>query len=134
MQWSAGRNSGFSDGEPWLPLAADHETRNVEKLREDSRSILMLYRRLIALRREHPALSIGDYVPGGVEGDVFWFERRHNDLRLIVVLNFGHEAATIGLPGDLPNLRILLSTSLDREDQEAGFNLLRGGDGLILAA
>jgi alpha-glucosidase len=135
MQWSPGRNAGFSDGEPWLPLTADHETRNVEKLREHSRSILTLYRRLIALRREHPALSTGDYVPGGVEGDVFWFERRHGDARIIVALNFGHETATIRLPGDLPNLRILLSTSLDREDQEPGFNLgLRGSDGLILAA
>jgi alpha-glucosidase len=132
MQWSAGPHAGFSDSEPWLPFAADHETRNVEKLREDSRSILMLYRRLIALRREHPALSIGDYMPGGVEGDVFWFERCHGDMRLIVALNFGHEERVVRLPGDA---RLLLSTCLDRQDDPVRSELaLRSDEGIILAA
>jgi alpha-glucosidase len=133
MQWSAGRNAGFSKGEPWLPLSADHEMRNVEKLRENSRSILMLYRRLIALRREHLSLSVGDYVPGGIQGDVFWFERRHAVTRLIVVLNFGHEAGAVHLAGDA---RILLSTHLDRDDAESvgGELTLRSDEGVILAA
>src|SRR5947209_3171326 len=97
MQWSAARNAGFSDGEPWLPVAADYESRNVEALRDDPCSLLTLYRRLIGLRREHIALSIGDYVAGGIEGDVFWFERRHGETRLIVALNFGHEASAVRL-------------------------------------
>jgi alpha-glucosidase len=131
MQWSAGSNAGFSDGEPWLPLSADHEMRNVEMLRDDQRSILTLYRRLIALRREHLALSIGDYVPGGVEGDVLWFERRHGDTRLIVALNFGHEASAVRLPGEA---RLLLSTYLDREDEPVRSELaLRSDEGIILA-
>jgi alpha-glucosidase len=131
MQWSAESNAGFSDGEPWLPLSADHKMRNVEMLRNDPRSILTLYRRLIALRREHLALGIGDYVPGGIEGDVLWFERRHGDTRLIVALNFGHEASAVRLPGDA---RVLLSTYLDREDGPVRSELaLRSDEGIILA-
>ncbi|MBV8848979.1 MAG: DUF3459 domain-containing protein [Methylobacteriaceae bacterium] len=131
MQWTADRNAGFSDGEPWLPLGADHESCNVETLRNDPRSILTLYRRLVALRREHLALSIGDYVPGRVEDDLFRFERRYGATRLIIVLNFGHEAAAVPLPAPA---RILLSTILDQDgDKIEGALSLRPDEGLILS-
>jgi alpha-glucosidase len=130
MQWSAGLNAGFSEGEPWLPLTGDYATRNVASLRGDPGSILALYRRLIALRREHVALSIGDYVPGRVEGDAFWFERRLGEERLMVVLNFGHEDSAVRLPRDSS---ILLSTHLDRETERIGTDLvLRPDEGIVL--
>ncbi len=50
MQWDAGPNGGFTDGEPWLPTV-DHEPRNVERQRGDLDSLLEHYRRLIAERR-----------------------------------------------------------------------------------
>jgi alpha-glucosidase len=131
MQWSAGLNAGFSDGEPWLPLSADHETRNVETLQDEPRSILTLYRRLIVLRREHPALSIGAYVGGGVEGNVLWFERHHAATRLIVVLNLAREPSALHLRG---GARLLLSTHLDREGERVGIDLaLRSDEGVVLA-
>jgi alpha-glucosidase len=130
MQWSAGLNAGFSEGEPWLPLTHDYATRNVASMRGDPGSILALYRRLIALRREHVALSIGDYVPGGVEGDAFWYERRLGEQRFMVVLNFAHEGSAVRLPRDS---RILLSTHLDRETEPIGTDLvLRPDEGVVL--
>jgi alpha-glucosidase len=131
MQWSAGRNAGFGAGEPWLPLTADYKTRNVEMLRDDPRSILTLYRRLIGLRREHLALAGGSYACGGAEGDVFRFERRNGDARMIIALNFGQAARAIHLPS---HARIVLSTHLDREDQAVSTELaLREDEGVILA-
>jgi alpha-glucosidase len=131
MQWSAERNAGFSEGKPWLPLSADRETRNVETLRNDPRSLLTLYRRLIALRREHLALSIGDYASGGVEGNVLWFERRYGETRLMVALNFGQKAVTVRLPNDA---NVLLSTYVDRESVPVRIELaLRIDEGVILA-
>jgi alpha-glucosidase len=132
MQWSAERNAGFSDGEPWLPLSADYATRNVATSRGDPHSILTLCHRLIALRREHPSLSIGDYMPGGVQGDVFWFERRHEDTRFIVALNFSHQLGMIRVATDRG--RVLVSTFLDRESDGVDPEVaLRGDEGLILA-
>jgi alpha-glucosidase len=49
MQWDA--SGGFSTGEPWLPLI-DPAERSVEAQRGDPGSLLELYRRLIAVRRE----------------------------------------------------------------------------------
>ncbi len=59
MPWDATAAGGFTTGKPWLPLNADHATRNVAALSADPSSILSLYRALIALRRGSPALRQG---------------------------------------------------------------------------
>ena len=51
MQWDASPRGGFTTGRPWLP-PIDPEQRNVEAERVEPGSLLQLYRRLIALRRE----------------------------------------------------------------------------------
>src|SRR3712207_7237886 len=43
--------SGFTTGEPWLPISPAYAERNVEQQKRESRSMLLLYRRLIELRR-----------------------------------------------------------------------------------
>ncbi len=133
MPWDASENAGFSTGEPWLPLNADAATRNVAHLRADSASILSLYRALIALRRDHPALRQGRYALVSADDDVLLFERSHQGERLLVALNFHHEARAVLLPR-VGGAYILLSTRLDREGAiEDGALVLRGGEGLIIA-
>jgi alpha-glucosidase len=51
MQWDGSRSGGFSTGTPWLPMV-DPAERNVADQRDDPDSLLNLYRRLIAARRE----------------------------------------------------------------------------------
>jgi alpha-glucosidase len=51
MQWDASPTGGFTTGKSWLP-PIDPARRNVEAQRGDPGSLLELYRRLIALRRE----------------------------------------------------------------------------------
>jgi alpha-glucosidase len=55
MQWDASPNGGFTDGAPWLPVV-DPAERNVAAQSADPRSVLSLYRDLIALR---PSLGGG---------------------------------------------------------------------------
>ncbi|HET7685646.1 MAG TPA: alpha-amylase family glycosyl hydrolase, partial [Candidatus Limnocylindria bacterium] len=59
MQWDASPHAGFTDAgaTPWLPVAPDFERVNVAVQAADPRSLLSLTRRLIALRRGHPALA-----------------------------------------------------------------------------
>jgi glycosidase len=68
MPWDETANAGFTapDVEPWLPFAPGHETRNVAAQRDDPGSMLALTRRLLRLRRAHPALAEG--VHRSVEG------------------------------------------------------------------
>jgi alpha-glucosidase len=51
MRWDASTNGGFTTGKPWL-APVDPQERNVEAQRDDPDSLLSLYRRLIAERRE----------------------------------------------------------------------------------
>ena len=55
MQWDGSPNAGFTTGEPWLPLRRRSTRPATSKaLPRDPGSILTLYRRLIALRRDEP--------------------------------------------------------------------------------
>ncbi|AWN38637.1 alpha-amylase family glycosyl hydrolase [Methylobacterium radiodurans] len=133
MQWEAAPQAGFSTAEPWLPLSADHETRNVECLQDVPGSILTLYRHLLALRREHPALAVGSYrtVPLGLP-DLFAYDRADGDTLLRVILNLGDAARTIPMPAD-ETWRVLLSSRPGRRGERAAAELSLGGaEGLIL--
>jgi hypothetical protein len=70
MQWNAEAQGGFTDGEPWLPLAKDYVLENVANLSADAHSILSLYRALIKLRKATPELVAGSYAPVAAWGFV----------------------------------------------------------------
>ena len=110
MPWDGSENAGFTTARPWLPLNADWPTRNVARMAEEPHSILTLYRRLLAMRRAHPALSIGDFALLDAEGDVLAYERRHGAERLIVALNLGTRPHRLQLPDWASDCRPLLST------------------------
>ncbi|WP_164104370.1 alpha-amylase family glycosyl hydrolase [Candidatus Laterigemmans baculatus] len=132
MQWNAAPQAGFSDHEPWLPIAADAAERNVTVARETPGSLLRLYRRLIELRQEQPALSIGSYSPLPTEGDVLAYVRREADHRFIIVLNLGSEPARVEPPLEICG-SIALSTHLDREGEKVqGWIELRADEGVII--
>ena len=98
MQWAPDPGAGFTSGEAWLPIAAGHEARNVEKQRWDPGSMLHLYRDLIALRRATPALERGSFAWLEGDQDVLAWERREGSSRVLVALNFGEAPAEARLP------------------------------------
>jgi alpha-glucosidase len=133
IPWDASTNAGFTVGTPWLPLNPDFKDRNVERLAADSRSILTLYRRLIAIRRQSPALNRGAYVNAHTQGDVLAYERQRDGVRLLVGLNFSTDEQRLVLPDDAPEGRLLLSTGLDRDGERiSGAAELRPAEGVIV--
>ena len=100
MAWDDGPQAGFSTAaETWLPLHPTHRVVNVETQSADPRSLLSLYRRLLALRRTTPALHRGDYAPlDGTPPAVFAFRRTAPGSRALVLLNLGRDAAAVPLP------------------------------------
>jgi alpha-glucosidase len=64
MQWDASNaQAGFStDAKTWLPVAANYKTINVEAELKDPNSMLNWHKKLIAMRRELPALHDGRMV------------------------------------------------------------------------
>ena len=121
MPWSDAPNAGFCPPgvEPWLPLG---DVASVEAQRDDPRSLLSLYRALLALRREL----------GGAYRTVFTDDAVFAYLRgdALVALNLSGEPRTIPL-GELAG-RVRLSTHLDgRADEVRGELVLRADEGVI---
>ena len=133
MQWDASINAGFSEGEPWLPLAANFREANIATQRSDPYSMLSLYRALIALRRREPALSIGVHVKAEARAGVLAYRRFHNGRWITVALNFTNDEQRFSRPSDQDET--LLSTYLDRIGREEGGVVpLRPNEGVVLAA
>ena len=59
MQWSAEKNAGFSQAEPWIEVQKNYKTINTEAEEKESDSILNFYKKLIRLRKELPVIANG---------------------------------------------------------------------------
>jgi alpha-glucosidase len=98
MQWRPGPGAGFTTGTPWLRLAPDAETRNVECASGDPDSVLATYRRVLAFRRTSEALQRGPMtrVESG-NPDVLAWRRGSGDGELVVLVSFVGEPRRIAL-------------------------------------
>jgi alpha-glucosidase len=133
MQWNATDNAGFSSAKPWLPLASDYMRENVAALEADPRSILALYRALIALRKKSPQLVQGAYQPIAAEDDILLYRREGDGGALVIALNLGAKPASIASNSFGSGREILLSTFLDRPGEVVEDMLdLRANEGVIL--
>lgn len=132
MQWENTLHAGFSRAPPWLPIADDFQRNNVAAQREDPRSLLTLYRRLIALRGHEPALTRGSYQRIACSAPLLAYRRSTADRRFVVVLNTSNEAQACTLD-PISGTRVVLSTHLDREGECRERRLaLRADEGILL--
>ena len=92
MQWSAGRHAGFSRRRPWQRPNPDYRAVNVASQAADEASLLSHYRRLLRLRRAHPALGGWELEPvATANAAVDAFLRLHASERILVLANLGSE-------------------------------------------
>ena len=124
--------AGFTSGEPWLPLNRDAEQRNVETQRGEPDSMLTFYRRLLALRRARPALSVGTFRPMNAEGDVIAYVREWSGDCMTVALNLGGTEQTVDL--DEYAGEVVLGTHADREGERVSGRLtLRADEAVVVS-
>jgi alpha-glucosidase len=112
IPWEPGPGHGWAlaGGEPWLPWPPDPERRNAQRLREDEGSILHLYRGLLALRRQRPALRRGSLelldTPPGVLG----YRRASGEDAATVLVNFAEQQIDVA---PVRGRRVLASSAGD---------------------
>ena len=137
MQWQDAPYAGCMPPEtpdPWLPLADDYHSVNIQDELADSSSMLNLYRRLLAYRKSHPVLQRGDYQPvDPPPTNCFVYLRHIEGLdRLLVALNFSSDDVHLNLPQYGPG-NLVISTHLDRtESVDLSNLLLRGDEGVVI--
>lgn len=133
MQWDASLNAGFTTGDPWLPLAADHAKRNVAAQKDDPASLLSLYRRLNWLRKSSPALRRGAYRTVAAPRGVFAFAREADGERVFVALNFTKATRAVSLGEG--RSRVMLATRQGRDGSQVDLAKveLSPDEGVIIA-
>ncbi len=116
MPWdSTAPDLGFGSGQtrPWLPLAESHRPLAADRQQADAGSLLQHYRRLLAWRRQQPALLHGDMLLWPVHPQVLAFERTHGDQRLLCAFNLSDAAATLDCPVGLGALEPLADSGAE---------------------
>jgi alpha-glucosidase len=131
MQWDGSAHAGFTTGRPWLPVPSEHSTLNVAHEAQDPRSLLSLYKRLIALRRISPALTAGEVSVIQTDAvDCLAYERAAQSAddrkeRLLIMVNFSGRNVELTLPQSIRPGRLLLSTHPVPVDAEPGSRQVR---------
>jgi alpha-glucosidase len=127
MQWASTKNAGFTEATPWLPIPPSYTTHNVQSELSDPQSVLQFYKKLLALRRESPALLDGRYIPLNQNNpSVLTYMRSYQGDKkaedILVVLNMSGSSQSIQLdqPSDGKHLtqRLSLLTSFPTESTQ----------------
>jgi len=88
MQWNTSANAGFSEAKPWLPVADNYKTHNVETEEKDPNSILTFYKDLIKIRRGNAALTAGKMIlTNNNDPNVLSYLRQTPEQTVLVTLN-----------------------------------------------
>jgi alpha-glucosidase len=136
MLWNHEAHAGFCTNNvlPWLPISTDSTKNNVEKQQKDPRSFLSLTRALLALRKHHRSLQLGDYESLYAPGNLFCYRRNNGEEELIIALNLSPYPQEWMLPAEWRwQATVLLSTAMDRQGGRLRTMLqLRANEGVIL--
>ncbi len=137
MLWDTSANAGFTAGAPWLPITpGTPEQLSVATQAAQPRSILALYRKLIALRRRHPALHAGTVAEVRAEAGVLRYERHSPEgaaaerlPSFLILANLTNDLQTV----QVPSSRVVLTTLLDGDGAVCiGPFTLEAGEGVLL--
>ncbi|MBN1891379.1 MAG: alpha-glucosidase [Clostridiales bacterium] len=112
MQWTSGKNAGFSTGTPWLGINGNHKQINVEAQEKDPNSVLAFYRKMIRFRNKNALLKSGRFKSIEISERLFVFERFDDREKITVIINFSRKPHRFGASG-----KVLLSTR-DRSDYD----------------
>ena len=93
---SKASNQGFNKGaKPWLPAK---NTVTLDKAVADPNSTFHVLKEMLTIRKNYPALQIGNFREILIEGKCFVFERKTVNQTIIIAVNFSLEEHHLKLP------------------------------------
>ncbi len=132
MRWDGSPRGGFSDAQPWLPVGADVAAINVAAQQADESSMLNLYRRLLQLRREEPALNVGEWHDRGRRRAAIAYERSAGARRFLVLANLSDRAVEAPLSAVGTHGSVLVSTLTSEPAAWSGRRRLEANEALVV--
>jgi len=107
VPWTPTPDHGWPH-DPWLPFVDAAAECNVATQREQPNSMLHLYRDLLRLRHDHPALQTGDFTMIERDDNVLAYRRSLGEQVLTIAINLGDEPARVD---ESVGQRVLLATA-----------------------
>ena len=99
MQWSDGKNGGFSEVEPWFVVNPNYPQVNVESQLDDPGSLLNFYRDALQFRRDNPIVIYGDYAEHySKSSQLYVYERNYEGKKLLVICSFTEKPVRFDAP------------------------------------
>lgn len=88
IQWNASKNTGFTEGTPWININPNYKEINAENVLADPNSIYFWYQKLMAYRKQNKTLVYGDWnVIEQSSKDIYVYERFDKDNHFYILLN-----------------------------------------------
>lgn len=123
MQWKNVTYAGFTDGgkKPWLPVATNYSTYNVDTESRNSSSMLKLYKQVVNLISTQEAFRFAEYEAIMSNLNLFAYRRFHNGTKeeFVVVVNFSQSNTSVDLSAIQDSFhgpQILLSSADTKRD------------------
>ena len=127
MQWDGSEHAGFTTGQPWLGIPANHSFINTVSEEADQDSILNFYRKLVQLRKDLPVISEGNirFLETGDDRTAAYV-REYDGHTLTAVFNLTGE--TIELAGTAVGAVIDAAQSADAECLAESYSGRKSGE------
>ena len=114
MQWTDGKNAGFTEGTPWLRVNPNCSRINVKDQEKNAGSVLSFYKKLTALRKAEEykeTVVYGEFVPYLEQEKNLIGYFREGEKKLLVLANFQKAPREVELPGSVK--KVLLNNLED---------------------
>ena len=99
VQWTGGKNAGFSKAEPWFYVNENYKEINVKSQEQNPDSVLNFYRKAIALRKELGVVKDGkykEYYKGS--GKLYTYSRENDEYKILVICSFSDKVKKVKAP------------------------------------
>ena len=97
MQWSAKKNAGFSKVNPWINVADNYKSINVENEKNDKDSILNFYKKLITIRKENTVISAGNISFIDTDENIIAYKRSLGERKILVFCNMSNKDESLDI-------------------------------------
>ncbi len=114
MQWTDGKNAGFTEGTPWLRVNPNCSRINVKDQEKNAESVLSFYKKLTALRKSEEykeTVVYGEFVPYLEQEKNLIGYFREGEKKLLILANFQKAPREVELPGSVK--KVLLNNLED---------------------
>lgn len=113
MQWTGGKNAGFTSGTPWMKINDNYTEINAENQINDENSVYHFYKKAISVRKEYlHIISNGEFIPIDEDNkEVLAFIRKHDDKKLLVVCSLSPKEASFEINEKFEYAKLVLTNS-----------------------